>query len=213
MAANKGWICLHRSIQDSWLWENGKNECFSNGQAFIDMLLLANHEDRKIRINSDIVTIKRGQFYTSIVKLATRWNWSRNRVKRFLKMLEKDDMIEAAYESGCGTALTIVNYSKFQDMRTGYEAPCGTGCESAHETKVEQDAEQHSNHKQQYNNYINNDNNMAAPPTHSFTPYVYKESGKPKQTQFHKDMQTNKYDFAALEQYLLERDRPKGDEL
>ena len=202
----KGWICLHRSIQDSWLWQNEKNESFSNGQAWIDMILLANHEDRTIRVNSDIKTIKRGQFYTSIVKLANRWNWSRNRVKRFLKMLEKDNMVEATYETGCGTTLTLVNYGKFQDMRTAFGSPYGTGYETTGETKVGQDAKQYTDHKQQYHNY-NNENKEAS--TTTFTPY--KSSGMEKgykKTEFH-NYQQNDYDFDALEKYLLERSRKK----
>ena len=40
----EGWIKLHRSIQDSWLW---KKYPFSEGQAWIDLLMLANYEDEK----------------------------------------------------------------------------------------------------------------------------------------------------------------------
>jgi hypothetical protein len=41
----RGWICLHRQIQDHWLWEDRP---FSRGQAWIDLLMLANHEDKKM---------------------------------------------------------------------------------------------------------------------------------------------------------------------
>ena len=211
MAANKGWICLHRSIQDSWLWENKKDECFSNGQAWIDMILLANHEEKKIRLNGDIVTIERGQFHTSVVKLAERWNWSRNRVNRFLKLLEKDNMVETKGEAGCGTRITLINYGKFQDMRTSNEARNESIDGAILGAKSGQYTEQYSEHKQQYNNNINNDNNKAAPAPRPFTPY--KGYGdKPKQTMFHNGEQ-NHYDFAELERQLLERDRPQGVEL
>lgn len=42
-----GWICLHRKIQESWLWEL---KPFSKGQAWIDLLINANFEDKKALI-------------------------------------------------------------------------------------------------------------------------------------------------------------------
>lgn len=201
MAANKGWICLHRSIQDSWLWENKKDECFSNGQAWIDMILLANHEEKKIRLNGDIVTIERGQFHTSVVKLADRWNWSRNRVNRFLKLLEKDDMIEAKGEAGCGTRITLINYGKFQDMRASNEARNESIDGAIPEAKSGQYTEQYSEHKQQDNN-INNDNNDNKDTSSTFVPYKGGYAKKSKKTMFH-NIETNSYDFEDLERKLL----------
>ena len=37
--------------------------------------------------------IKRGSFHTSEVKLSERWNVSRNTVRKFLKLLQNDNMI------------------------------------------------------------------------------------------------------------------------
>lgn len=212
MAANKGWICLHRSIQESSIWNN--DEPFDRRSAWIDLILSANHEDREIMFDSHVRIVKRGQLITSVRKLSEKWSWSEKRTLKFLRLLEEAKMISKNSDNRA-TLLTVLNYAKYQDL-------------SAIEGKQQGQQGKHSGNTPDYtpirtpvaqttinNNYNNdnNDNNMASPPTHSFTPYVYKESGKPKQTQFHKDMQTNKYDFAALEQYLLERDRPKGDEL
>ena len=201
MATNKGWICLHRSIQDSWLWENKKDECFSNGQAWIDMILLANHEDKKIRLNGDIVTIKRGQFHTSIVKLAKRWNWSRNRVTRFIKLLEKDNMIEARGEAGLGTRITLINYGKFQDQGAILGARSEAKDEAILGAKSGQYSEQYSEHKQQYNN--DNNDKQDKPQTKTFTPYKGMGLNKGyKKTQFH-GIEQHEYDFEALERKLL----------
>lgn len=204
MAANKGWICLYRDIQDSWVWNS---KPFSDGQAWIDLLLSANHEDKKIRFNGEVRTIKRGQVVTSLAKLEERWGWSRGKVRRYLTLLKKDKMVTLECNRGGtsnGTTLTLINYEKFQGQRH----TVGTSDDTTDDTTVEQRSDINNNY---INNY-NNDNNKASPSS-SFKPYVYKDDSKPRQTQFHKDMQTNKYDFAALEQYLLERDRPKGDEL
>lgn len=200
MAANKGWICLYRDIQDSWVWKNNEDECFSMGQAWIDMLLTANHEDRKILLNGKLVTIQRGQFHTSIVKLAEKWNWDRRKVSRFLDLLESDSMISRKSCTTDGTTITIVNYGKFQDRGTTDGTTHGTTNGTKDVQRMVQSLPINNN-----DNNINNDNNKAAPAPRPFTPY--KGYGdKPKQTMFHNGEQ-NHYDFAELERQLLERDR------
>lgn len=106
---SQGWIRVYRQVQDCWIW-NGK---FDTGRAWIDLLLLANHRDKKITIDHEIVTIERGQFHTSLKKLADRWKWDKRTVGKYLDMLESDGMI-AQSRSEKGTTLTIVNYDIFQ---------------------------------------------------------------------------------------------------
>lgn len=106
----KGFIPLYRSIQDHWLWNN--NEPFSKGQAWIDLLLSVNHEEKKIMINNTMVTIKPGQRWTSLRTLAATWNWSKDRVSRYIKLLKSDGMITTD-ETSCGTLLTIVNWESY----------------------------------------------------------------------------------------------------
>ena len=105
-----GYIYLQRKIQNCWIWQN---ESFSRGQAWIDLLLLAEWKDRKKRIGNELVTIKRGSFHLSILILADRWKWSRNRVRRFLEILEDDNMITTE-RTPHGTTVTIVKYEDYQ---------------------------------------------------------------------------------------------------
>lgn len=116
---SKGWILLHRQIQDCWLWDERP---FSKGQAWIDLLLLANHKDTKISIDGKPVPITRGQFHTSEVKLADRWGWNRKTVIRFLDVLESDRMLSKVCTRR-GTTITIVNYENFQDIGTTEGTP------------------------------------------------------------------------------------------
>jgi DNA replication protein DnaD len=113
--ANEGWISIHRQLQDNSIWSSSKP--FDDRSAWIDILLMANHKDREIQIGNQIVVIKKGQRFTSIRKLAEKWHWSTNRVKRYLDMLVSAGMIYKDSTHG-GTLLTIVNYGKFQD--SGY---------------------------------------------------------------------------------------------
>lgn len=109
MDKTKGWIKLYRSIEDHWLWD----EPFNYQSAWIDLLILVNHEPNKVKISNEIIEIKPGQRWTSIRKLGLRWKWKEEKVLKFLKLLESDGMIYKESNSK-GTLLTIVNYEDFQ---------------------------------------------------------------------------------------------------
>jgi DNA-binding transcriptional regulator YhcF (GntR family) len=110
----KGYIKLHRQIQECWLWNKEK---FSMGQAWVDLLLMANHEDKKTLFEGKLITVKKGQFITSILKLSERWKWNRKTVSNFLKILEEDKMVTTERTTK-GTTITIVNWDFFQDRGT-----------------------------------------------------------------------------------------------
>lgn len=110
--AEKGWIKLHRQLQECPMWYA---ERFSKGQAWVDLLLLANHRDKKILFNGEMITIQRGQYLTSMVKLAEKWKWSRPTVVKFLNLLERDGMITRSSDN-TKTLITIENYSVYQDI-------------------------------------------------------------------------------------------------
>lgn len=111
--ANKklGYIPLYRSLQDHWLWSN--KEPFSSGQAWIDLLLSVNHDEKKLKVGCNLIMIKPGQMWTSYVKLANRWNWSKDRVSRYIKLLKIDEMITVDATPN-GTLLTIVNWDNYR---------------------------------------------------------------------------------------------------
>jgi hypothetical protein len=113
----KGWISIHRKLQCHWLWED---KPFSKGQAWVDLLLLANHEDTKFLHGGQLVDAKRGDVITSEVKLMGRWGWSKTKVRTFLEMLEKDSMIVKKADNK-KTTLTLVNYGVWQDSQTAKE--------------------------------------------------------------------------------------------
>lgn len=102
---------VYRSLTDHWLWED---KPFSKGQAWIDLLLLVNHTSKKTLIDGSLQEIERGQTVTSIRKLCDRWGWSNTKVRRFLKMLEDDGMVNIKSDSK-KTLINVVNYSVYQD--------------------------------------------------------------------------------------------------
>lgn len=109
---NRGWIKLYRDIQQSSIWT--KDNPFDERSAWIDMLLMANHEEKEILLRSGRKIVKRGQFHTSITKLAFRWHWSENKVRRFLGTLDECSMAHTERTTS-GTTVTIVKYDVFQD--------------------------------------------------------------------------------------------------
>lgn len=120
MPKKKGWVSIHRSIYDNWIWND--DEEFDKRSAWIDLLLMVNHEDKKVLIDGNLELVKRGQRITSIRKLCNRWKWSRTKVNNFLKLLEKDNMIYLKIEPHKKTIITIVNYNLYQDDNTNKKA-------------------------------------------------------------------------------------------
>lgn len=109
-----GWVKLYRNIQDNWLW---KDYPFSIGQAWIDLILLANYEEKKMLYKGEIITCERGTVNLSVTALAERWHWSRKKTRSFLKSLESDGMVTTKCTTH-RTTVTIANYGKFQDSGT-----------------------------------------------------------------------------------------------
>lgn len=108
---NEGWVKIYRSLTDHWVWQD---KPFSKGQAWMDLLLMVNHSEKKVLIDGKLENVERGQTVTSIRKLCDQWGWSNTKVKNFLKMLENDSMIHVKSDTK-KTVITIVNYSVYQD--------------------------------------------------------------------------------------------------
>lgn len=108
-----GWISLHRSIENHWLYEEDRK--FSKFEAWIDLLLMVNHKDNKTIMDGNLVTVKRGQRITSLRKLGDRWKWSLTKVDSFLRLLEQDKMIVVKKDTK-KTLVTIVNYDVYQNI-------------------------------------------------------------------------------------------------
>ena len=108
-----GWIKLHRKIQECFLWVD--KEPYDRRSAWIDLLLSANHEEKKLMFDGKPIIVNRGDKLTSILALADRWHWSRHKVSDFLNVLESEKMITQSRDNK-KTLITIVNYGIYQDI-------------------------------------------------------------------------------------------------
>ena len=113
-----GYVSAFRSIRHHWLW---KDKPFSYGQAWIDMVLMANHKDKDVIFSGDIVKVERGSFITSQEKLKLNWGWKRKRFDKFVSLLKKTGMVLIENRAYQGTYITICNYETYQNQGQAIE--------------------------------------------------------------------------------------------
>jgi len=130
-----GWVSINRSVCEHYLW---KDKPFTKGQAWIDLIIHANHKAVKIEIKGKVYNLNRGQQARSELTLAKEWGWSRGKIRRFLKMLKSDLMIVQQAEQHT-SIITICNYKDFQDQQqtdgTPKQTPNDTPSEHQTDTK------------------------------------------------------------------------------
>lgn len=108
-----GYFKIDRCIADHWLWEE---KPFDRARAWIDMILLAEWKDgRQVFCGKEIVTLSRGQLCETLRFLGERWGWSKDKVSRFLTVLESQKMVSIS-KTGSRQVVTIENYTKYQDV-------------------------------------------------------------------------------------------------
>lgn len=105
-----GWIKIHREITRHWIFQDAEKFKW-----WIDLLIMASHEEYKTLVNGDLKCLKRGQLTVSLSFLASRWGRSKEKVLNFLKLLESDHMIERKVDRK-STTITICNYDSYQDV-------------------------------------------------------------------------------------------------
>lgn len=106
-----GWIKLHRQIVENELYFT---ERFSKMQAWIDLLLLANHKQRTIFIRGVEIQLNTGELAYSMQSLGKRWKWNKRTVKGFLNWLENRQMIHTKI-SNVTTIVSILKYADYQE--------------------------------------------------------------------------------------------------
>lgn len=112
--AKQGYIKLSRQIQECWVWND---KPYAMGQAWVDLIMLANHEDKKEYRDGRLMEFKRGTVSRSIQSLSDRWGWDRKKTRRFLDALESDNMV-TVNSTTHGTTIVLVNYEVFNSRWT-----------------------------------------------------------------------------------------------
>lgn len=143
----QGWVKLHRSLADNEMW---MAEPFTYGQAWVDLLIHANHYPKTIFIRNIEVELDRGQLGWSEVTMSKRWKWSRGKVRRYLGMLEKRGMIEQQ-KTQVTSIISVCNYSSYQDNKQQTEQPTEQQAEQPTDSTMTADGTQSKNEKNDKN--------------------------------------------------------------
>lgn len=110
MKENKGYFLIHRKIAQHRFWLSEK---FTKAQAWIDLILLANHEQSTTYVRGIEVKMETGQLFWSEFSLSERWGWSRGKTRNFLENLQNHGEISRKLDNKIGL-ITVLNYSKYQ---------------------------------------------------------------------------------------------------
>lgn len=105
-----GVFAVSRAIWDD---PDFANEPLTQREAFLWLLGAAAWKDRKVRVNSTTIELRRGEFCFAIRFLAEKWQWSKSRVARYLDMLQKRDIIRYT-ERDKLKVYSIKNYNEYQ---------------------------------------------------------------------------------------------------
>jgi hypothetical protein len=113
-----GWIKLHRQVLNHPFYK--ERRVISRLEAWIDLLLIANHIDHKFLLGGSMVEAQRGEVITSELKLMERWRWSKAKVRRYIRCLVDEKMVIKKADNK-KTSLLIMNWDIYQGPETAEE--------------------------------------------------------------------------------------------
>lgn len=105
---NRGWIKLHRKIEDSFLFSNSKAMLL-----WIFLLISANHAEKEFLFNGKKMICKRGQILTGRDSISSKIKINRSSVDRLLKVFESEHLIEQ-HKTNRFRLITVINYDLYQ---------------------------------------------------------------------------------------------------
>lgn len=132
-AEDFSWHPIMRSILNHWVW---KERPFSKGQAWLDMILLAQFQPQKRMVQGHLIDLEVGDLCWPKYKLSERWGWSQDKVGRFLDALEGESMVRVKTEQRL-TVIKLLNYKTLHEMViNGQVAKPGTDREPTENRQV-----------------------------------------------------------------------------
>ncbi len=132
------WIKLFRDINKHWIWQNSDYLKW-----WLDILLEVNHATAKVVIKNKIYDCNRGEKLYSLDTWAHRWGTNKSKARRFLQLLQNDNMIVLKSETQT-TRLIVCKYDTYQDMRNADETQMKRkrNADETHLTPIEEGKEE-----------------------------------------------------------------------
>ena len=106
----EGYLKLQRKFYDHWLWDEKRT--FSKAEAWLDLLQLAAFAPSKRMIRGQLIRLDEGECVASVRYLGERWQWGKDKVAKFMSLLESDAMIRRMSRQG-ETILILCKYKEY----------------------------------------------------------------------------------------------------
>jgi hypothetical protein len=104
-----GWIKIDRGITNHWIWQDPERFKW-----WIDLLLMAAWEDKEVIHDSHKFILQRGQIIASVAYLATRWKKNHQTIRKYLDLLQNEEMLTRKTLYRQTPIITICSYDKYQ---------------------------------------------------------------------------------------------------
>lgn len=145
---DSGWIRLSRRLVDHWIWSDAQYLKW-----WLDIVMMANWEDRSSIVAGVKLKVARGQLIASAASLAARWGCNRRTSGRFLKLLADDAMIRVELLHGRVSVISISDYGSYcglsatdctGDYTSDYTGACTGDCTPTLKIKEEKNKDAES---------------------------------------------------------------------
>ena len=105
-----GFITIHRQLMTHWIFQEPEALKF-----WLALLLEANWEQKKTMFNGSLLTVERGQLVFGRKKYSTKLGISENKLRRYLALLETEQMIHQQ-KTNKFTLISVTNYDSYQEI-------------------------------------------------------------------------------------------------
>ncbi len=140
------WICLHRKIKDSWVWDSPEKFKW-----WIDVLLTVNHAENKVLIKGQLITCGRGQSVRSLETWAKDWRTTKKTVSTFFKLMQSDGMIRVE-NLLYTTRITVCKYDSYNVSVNGAIRKTVSKSKQSDKEKLHgQSVDNHSSYEEEVN--------------------------------------------------------------
>lgn len=106
----EGWISIYRQIMKTVLWRGERKYSKLKAWLWIRFNVCFAEKGYKRTDKGHKFHIKQGQLFTTKKKLSKIWGWTEKRVWRFLKALERDELVSIKSYEGVGIIITCLDY-------------------------------------------------------------------------------------------------------
>jgi len=143
----EGWVKIHRKIVENPYYFS---EAFTRSQAWIDLIILANHKENFFYKRGVKVNVNIGQVGYDLDSLGKRWKWSRGKVERFINELEKDNQV-VRQKTNVTTLISIVKYKDYQTDSKAKDKPNSKadGHQTVKQTEANKNEKNENNEKKE----------------------------------------------------------------